>query len=58
MWPLSPQGDSFRNDGAAMKLFWLVLRDVAKKWYHSPAYWRRVKTQPAIMFKERLADVA
>lgn len=48
----------FPNDEAAMKLIWLVLRDVAKKWDHPPIYWRTVKTQLAIMFKERLIDVA
>jgi putative transposase len=48
----------FPHDEAAMKLIWLVLRNVAKKWEKPPIYWRRVKTQLAIMFKERLADIA
>lgn len=48
----------FPNDEAALKLIWLVLRNVARTWDNPPLYWRKVKTQLAIMFKERLADVA
>jgi putative transposase len=47
----------FPNDEAAMKLIWLVLRNVARKWNSPPVYWRQVKIQLAIQFKERVADV-
>lgn len=47
----------FPNDEAALKLIWLVLRNVARKWDSPPTYWRQVKTQLAIMFKERLVGL-
>lgn len=46
----------FPNDEAASKLIYLVLRNVARKWENPPVYWRQVKTQLSIMFKERITD--
>ena len=43
----------FPNDEAAMKLIWLVLRNVAARWKSPPIYWHQVKLQLAIQFKER-----
>lgn len=43
----------FPNDEAAMKLIWLVLRNVAARWKSPPIYWCQVKAQLAIQFKER-----
>ncbi len=43
----------FPNDESAMKLIWLVLRNVAAKWEMPPTYWHKVKVQLAIQFKER-----
>lgn len=43
----------FPNDEAAMKLIWLVLRNVAARWKSPPIYWHQVKAQLAIQFKER-----
>jgi putative transposase len=43
----------FPSDEAAMKLIWLVLRNVAAKWKSAPPQWHRVKTQLAIQFPGR-----
>jgi putative transposase len=43
----------FPNDDAAMKLIWLVLRNVAARWERAPIYWLQVKNQLSIQFKGR-----
>lgn len=43
----------FPNDEAAMKLIWLVLRNVAARWERAPIIWHQIKTQLAIQFKGR-----
>jgi putative transposase len=43
----------FPTDEAAMKLLYLVLRQVAGKWKMPPREWCEAKTQFAIMFDER-----
>ena len=43
----------FPTDEAAIKLLYLVLRQVARKWKMPPREWCEVKTQFAIMFDER-----
>ena len=43
----------FPSDEAALKLIWLVLRNVAARWKSAPIYWHHVKTQLAIHFGER-----
>jgi putative transposase len=45
----------FPTDEAAMKLLYLVLRQVAGKWKMPPREWCEAKTQFAIMFDERFA---
>jgi len=47
----------FPSDESASKLIYLVLRNVARNWDNPPVYWRQVKTQLTIMFKERLHNV-
>jgi len=43
----------FPSDEAAMKLIWLVLRNVAAKWQRPPIIWSAVKAQFAIQFGDR-----
>jgi hypothetical protein len=43
----------FPSDEAAMKLIWLMLRNVAARWKSPPTHWHQVKAQLAIQFKER-----
>ena len=43
----------FPNDDAAMKLIFLVLRDVSAEWKMPPREWTEAKTQFAIQFQER-----
>jgi putative transposase len=43
----------FPTDEAAMKLLYLVLRQVAGEWKMPPREWCEAKTQFAIMFDER-----
>jgi putative transposase len=43
----------FPTDEAAIKLLFLVLRQVAQTWKMPPREWRQAKTQFAIMFDER-----
>jgi putative transposase len=43
----------FPTDDAAMKLLYLVLRQVAGEWKMPPREWCEAKTQFAIMFDER-----
>jgi putative transposase len=43
----------FPSDEAAMKLIWLVLRNVAAHWKRPPVYWHQVKAQLAIQFGNR-----
>jgi putative transposase len=43
----------FPNDDAAMKLIFLVLRDVSAQWKMQPREWTEAKTQFAIQFQER-----
>jgi len=43
----------FPTDEAAMKLIFLVLRDVAKEWKMPPREWTEAKSQFAILFEER-----
>lgn len=44
------------NDEAALKLIYLTLRNITKKWKMSPITWRVAKTQFAILFGERFTD--
>jgi transposase-like protein len=44
------------NDEAALKLIYLALRNITKKWKMSPITWRAAKTQFAILFGERFTD--
>jgi putative transposase len=44
----------FPNDEAAVKLLYLVIRNVEKKWTRQPQYWNRALNQFAIMFEGRL----
>jgi putative transposase len=43
----------FPGDEAAMKLIWLVLRNVAEKWKRPPTFWHQVQTELAIQFEGR-----
>jgi putative transposase len=43
----------FPTDDAALKLLFLVLRQVAGEWKMPPREWCEAKTQFAIMFDER-----
>ena len=43
----------FPTDEAAMKLIFLVLRDVAKDWKMPTREWTEAKSQFAILFEER-----
>lgn len=44
----------FPNDEAAIKLLYLALRNVEKKWRSGPIYWNSVLNQLAIHFEGRL----
>lgn len=44
----------FPNEEAAVKLLYLVIRNVEKKWTRQPMYWNRALNQFAIMFEGRL----
>ena len=44
----------FPNDEAALKLVYLVIRNVEKKWTRQPQYWTRALNQFAIHFEGRL----
>ncbi|RFC41330.1 MAG: Transposase, Mutator family, partial [Candidatus Nitrotoga sp. CP45] len=46
----------FPNDEAALKLIYLALRNITKKWKMPPITWRAAKTQFAILFGERFTD--
>ena len=43
----------FPTDDAALKLLFLVLRQVAEEWKMPPREWCEAKTQFAIMFDDR-----
>lgn len=43
----------FPSDEAALKLIWLVLRNVAAKWKSPPVIWHQVKAQFVIQFGDR-----
>lgn len=43
----------FPNDEAAMKLIWLVLRNVTAGWTRPPKAWQAAKAQFALQFEER-----
>jgi putative transposase len=43
----------FPSDEAALKLIWLVLRNVAARWKSPPVFWHQVKAQLAIQFGDR-----
>jgi putative transposase len=43
----------FPSDEAAMKLIYLVLRNVQAKWRSAPPTWHRIKSQLAIQFQGR-----
>jgi len=43
----------FPTDEAALKLIFLVLRDLAKEWKMPPREWTEAKSQFAILFEER-----
>jgi len=42
------------NDEAAVKLLYLAIRNIEKKWTRQPQYWNRALNQFAIMFEGRL----
>jgi len=44
----------FPNDDAAVKLLYLAIRNIEKKWTRQPQYWNRALNQFAIMFEGRL----
>lgn len=44
----------FPNDDAALKLVYLVIRNVEKKWTRQPQFWTRALNQIAIHFEGRL----
>lgn len=44
----------FPNDEAAVKLLYLAIRNIEKKWTRQPQYWNRALNQFAIMFEGRL----
>jgi putative transposase len=44
----------FPNDEAAVKLLYLAIRNVEKRWTRQPQYWNRALNQFAIMFEGRL----
>lgn len=44
----------FPNEEAAVKLLYLAIRNVEKKWTRQPQYWNRALNQFAIMFEGRL----
>ena len=46
----------FPNDEAALKLIYLALRNITKKWKMPPITWRAAKTQFVIPFGERFTD--
>ena len=46
----------FPNDDAALKLIFLVLRDVTAEWKMAPREWTEAKTQFAIQFQERFVN--
>jgi transposase-like protein len=43
----------FPTDEAAIKLIWLVLRNLSVSWDKEPNYWRRSRNQFAIVYGER-----
>jgi putative transposase len=43
----------FPSEEAAVKLIWLVLRNVQARWKNPPIFWQAAKTQLAIQFEER-----
>jgi len=43
----------FPSDESAMKLIWLVLRKIEKKWIKAPIPWHAAKTHLAVMFGDR-----
>lgn len=45
---------SFPNDEAAIKLLYLSLRNILKKWTMPPKYWGRALNQFAIIYSERM----
>jgi putative transposase len=47
----------FPNDDATMKLLYLALRNVEKKWRRAPIYWGRALNQLSIHFEGRLPAV-
>jgi transposase-like protein len=44
----------FPNDEAAVKLLYLAIRNVEKRWTRQPQYWNRALNQIAVMFEGRL----
>lgn len=43
----------FPNDRAAMKLIYLTLRKVERKWQRAPAFWFQARAEFAIQFEDR-----
>jgi putative transposase len=43
----------FPSDEAAMKLIWLVLRNVTSGWTRPPISWHAAEAQFALQFEER-----
>jgi putative transposase len=44
----------FPNDDAALKLLYLALRNVEKKWQGEMKHWKRINAQLRIFFEDRL----
>jgi len=46
------------DDEAAVKLIWLALRNITKKWSRSTHDWKTAMNQFAILFAERFAQTS
>ena len=44
---------SFPSDEAALKLLYLVLRNVTRRWTKAPLAWKAAMTQFAILYPDR-----
>jgi transposase-like protein len=43
----------FPNDDAALKLIYLVLRNISRRWQAAPRHWKALMTQFAILYPDR-----
>ena len=43
----------FPNDDAALKLLYLVLRNITNRWKHGPRDWKTAMNQFAILYPDR-----